>query len=213
MGVKPVGSRLEQARRHIAELAAARDAAGLVACMDGGWEVAAGRAVDALVGLGGAAEGPLRQALRSDRRFVRGWAAVALGRLGHHDVEDDLLWVLEALPVDRDQPDSFFNVWELAADLLGDWRSPRAVAPLVAALRSQGVHLIDVREQAADSLGAIGDLRAVPALVSVLEALSGRPDGDLDRACLTWHVVNALRDLGGSEAEAAPARWRAGSGD
>lgn len=54
---------------------------------------------------------------------------------------------------------------EEAAEALGDLRDPKAVEPLIAALKDRDA---EVREGAAEALGKIGDRRAVEALTEAL---------------------------------------------
>jgi HEAT repeat protein len=73
---------------------------------------------------------------------------------------------------------------EEAAEALGEIRDPRAVDPLIGALKDRD-H--EVREEAVEALGKIGDKRAVEPLNAVL----GDPDPKVRRAA--ENALNRLR--------------------
>jgi len=98
-----------------------------------------------------------------------------------------------------------------AAKALGERGDARAVEPLIAALRNDGVSY--VREEAAEALGKIGDARAVEPLIAAL-----KHDNSYDSSGVQWRAGEALVKIGEPAVEPLMAalkdgdfdvRWRA----
>jgi HEAT repeat protein len=119
-------------------------------------------AVEALGQIGEAAVEPLI-AVFKDRNFPSSYAIEALGQIGEPAVEP-----LIAAFLDEDFPSAY------AARALGRIGDPRAVEPLIAALKDKDKTR---RIAVAEALGQIGDPRAIEPIIAVLEDEDGKVRG------------------------------------
>jgi HEAT repeat protein len=123
--------------------------------------------IEALSNLGSVAIQPLLAAMHNPD--TRDTAADALIKMGYPAVKS-----VGSLLSDPD-----VKLEQLAADMLGQIKSSRAVDPLINALQSSDE---GVRNEAADSLGLIGDKRAVEPLLALLDGPSESPRADAAQA-------------------------------
>jgi len=155
----------------------------------------------ALAGVGSAAVKPLMQALSSEEKEARRWAAFALGAIKDPLAVDSLIPKLE---------DSRSEVRKAAAIALGGIGDSRALKPLIKALASRD---LETRRAAAEALGSMGSeegadalMRAVadpnePVQLAAISALG--KTGGLPAALCLRSAMSANRKTVSEAAEAA----------
>lgn len=153
---------------------------------------------EALVLVGSPAVGPLREALKSENRFVAGWAAVTLAELGDEGADERLVGFLRNFDYST-LPDPIYWIWSAAVTTLGERRVVAAVEPLIDAL---AVNNGEIREEAAGALGEIGKRKAVEPLIALLDV---EDIGAIVPECFS--IEEALRALGGAKAQRALTEW------
>jgi HEAT repeat protein len=135
-------------------------------------------AADALAGIGPAAIPALIETLGDESEQVRGWAALALGKIADREAASALAGILG---------DEALSVRQIAVWALGEIADPETVEPLAAALQDE---TSGIQKEAADALVKIGQ----PALDALISAL-----GSAD----AFARENAARALGGLKEPAA----------
>ena len=212
---------------NVEKMKARRDVNGLIKALryrkDKGVRQAA---AEALVKIGAPAVEPLIAALKDKDSDVRYAAAKALGEIKDPRAVEPLIAVpkdyysgvryavtealvkigapamepLIAALKDKDSKDS--DVRQAAAEALGEIKDPRAVEPLIAALKDEDS---DVRAAAAYALGEIKDPRAVEPLIAALK------DGDSDVRKAAAKALGEIKDPRAVEpliAALKDAKWR-----
>ncbi len=115
-----------------------------------------GSAANALIQMGNVAIPDLLEALHSNDKSIRRYAAQALGEIG------DAISIPELLEALHDEDE---NVRDSAAQALGEIGDAISIPELLEALHDEGKY---VRESAAKALGRIGDTSALPGLLEAL---------------------------------------------